>query len=193
VSSTEIEVGRGTCSVHLERPAVGACDSCGRAVCVACAIPFRGRVLCVGCAARELGEPVPPPQTPARSRAPDIVAAALVALALVAGTLPWHRLGGFTSFLSAWRPSAEPWPFVATLMLVVAGLAATLPLRFGPRRPTRGGALAYGVASMAAAAAAVGEIYGSPDYVSHTPIAFVVVALAAAAGCIGLLRALRRT
>jgi hypothetical protein len=185
-------VGRGTCSVHLERPAVGACDSCGRAVCVACAIPFRGRVLCSGCAARELGEPVPPPPTPLRSRTPDIVAAALVALALVVGTLPWDRLGGFTSFLSAWRPTPEPWPLVANLMLVAAGLAATLPLRFGPRRPTRGGALAYGVASIAAATAAAGEIYGSPGYIAHTPIPFIVVAFAVGAGCVGLLQALRR-
>ena len=192
MSSTKTEVGRGTCSVHLERPAVGACDSCGRAVCIACAIPFRGGVLCVSCAARELGEPLPPPAVPARSRRPDLVAATLLALALAAGSLPWDRLGILTSFLSAWRPTPEPWPFVATVLLVIAGLAAVLPLRFGPRRPTRGAALAYGLCAIAAATAAARQIYGSPDFVSHTPIPYVVVALATGAGLIGLSRALRR-
>jgi hypothetical protein len=181
METKETATKRGPCAVHDDRPAVGLCASCGRAVCLSCAIPFRGRVLCEECAARELGDPAPPPRPAARRpRRTELAAVLLLAAAVVATVPPWHSFGSLTGVLSVWRSDQDPWALAAA----IGTLAAFLPtlwvalLRRGP------GTLlvaACGVLSVAAAVAAARAIFGALDYVDHTAAPYVTLAGAAGA------------
>src|SRR6266516_3812640 len=59
-------------------PAVGACDVCGKAICVSCAIPVRGRLVCHDCLGNVLEDvpdaPVPPKRLPPPGRADALAA-----------------------------------------------------------------------------------------------------------------------
>lgn len=46
------------CATHPDRPAIGACTSCGRAVCNECAVDMGGRLTCRECLARGVAGPV---------------------------------------------------------------------------------------------------------------------------------------
>jgi hypothetical protein len=91
------ERGRGTerCSVHGSAPSVARCDACGRAMCLSCAIPVRGRVLGTECLATALGPeaPVPVVHEPRPGATPRAVALAGFAAAAAATVLPWSRFG----------------------------------------------------------------------------------------------------
>src|SRR6476661_9740002 len=63
---------KGRCSIHSGEDSVAACDVCGRAVCIACAIPVRGSVVGQECLSEVLEDPPPapdPPGPPPRARA----------------------------------------------------------------------------------------------------------------------------
>jgi hypothetical protein len=183
VGSPDVEVERRNCSLHRDRQAVGRCGECGREVCLSCAVPFRGIVLCTTCAARALGEPSPPAAPdPVRSRGAGMLATVLLLVAAVLTILPWHRFGPLTGTLSAWRGRPYAWPTVACVLLI----AALLITAVGTIR--RSGRVSAGLGSAAAtlaAAATLRAILGAPDYVRHTPVPYVVLALAAGAALIG--------
>ena len=101
------------CAHHAGRPAVARCDGCGEPVCIACAVPVRGRVLGPGCLAAELGDPalVAPPEI--ERRLPWlVVAGALLALAGTAG--PWTRTGAGDRAFGAWVPDLR-WSMIAAI------------------------------------------------------------------------------
>jgi hypothetical protein len=169
---------------------VDACGSCGRAVCLSCAIPFRGRVLCEACAARELGAPPPEPSPIPSSRRPDLIAATLLVLGLLATAPPWHRSGTLTSAFSAWIPSLDPWPLVACLAMVAAGAVAVGPLLLGSG-PSRAAARGYAVLAAGAAVIVARTLLAAPDYFSPTVAPFVAFAASLGAAAVGYIR-LRR-
>jgi len=173
METREVETKRGPCAVHEDRPAIGVCASCGRRVCLACAIPFRGRVLCEECAARELGDPAPPPRPPARRPRTELAAAVLVGIALLATVPPWHSFGSLTGVLSVWGAEQEPWALAAaigTLAALLGGLWLTL-IRRGS------GPLLLGATTLPAIVAAVASaraVFGDP-VVDHTAAPFVTM------------------
>jgi hypothetical protein len=181
------------CRVHPDRQAVEACAECGRAACLACTVPVRGRVLCGECARRVVGDPASPapPSLGPGSRIPDAAAAILLSTALLATLVPWHRFGTLTGALSAWRLRPDPWPFLAGILLLAAtALAWVVVVRRWPRL-LRSSALAYTALAAAGTVAAGVAILRSPDFASHTPAPYVVLLSAVGAAIVGFVR-LRR-
>jgi hypothetical protein len=188
VGTSEVAVARERCAVHPDRPSVGRCASCDRPSCLDCAVPFRGRLLCQACASRALGSPSPPePARPRPSRRPEIAAAVLLGLALLATVPPWHRSGTLTSVLSAWRPGAQPWSLVACIGLVAALSAVLGPVVLG-RALSRPIAAAYALMAALAATATLITLAVAPDYISPTAAPFGALAAAAGASAVGLTR-----
>lgn len=111
------------CAAHPQRPVVAPCDGCGRPLCLACAIPARGRVLGACCLEAAIG-PVPDAGRPG-GRTPDALPARLVgaslAVATLATALPWTRFGAGSGAFGAWSRSFR-WSMVAAMAAVV-GLA----------------------------------------------------------------------
>jgi hypothetical protein len=182
------------CGIHPDRQAVDQCAECGRAACLTCAVPVRGRVLCTECARRMVGEPVRAPDHPRGpgSRIPDAAAASLLGMALLATLLPWDRFGALTGMLSAWRLSPDPWPFLAGLLLLAATVASGVVLARRWPSLLRSSAVLY-TAVAAAGAGAVGvALVRSPDFTSHTPAPYVALTGALGAALVGAIR-LRRS
>lgn len=188
MSTQETTLGRQACALHDDRPAVELCADCGRAVCLSCAIPVRGRVLCPECTARLAGVPAPP--EPARvlpSRWVDVAVAVLFGVGLAMTVPPWDRFGTLTSVLSAWK-FLEGWAVVASVALLAGTAAALAPLLWRPRWTGRAsGGLRSALAALAATATAV-ALFGDPDFVIHTPAPYVALAVSTAAGLAGLVR-----
>ena len=184
---SDLSVGKQTCANHADRPAIDRCSSCGRTVCLGCAVPVRGSILCTGCAAREIGEPAPSVPVRTTTRLPEAIAGAALALALLGTVPPWDRFGALTAPFSAWRTTPSPWPLLATLALVVAAAAVVLPAVRG-RGATRATAVAYATFSTLAAGLVAWQVFGSPDYVAHTPAPYAVMTLAFGAALVGALR-----
>jgi hypothetical protein len=191
MGTSDVDIERQACSIHTERQAVERCAECGRAVCLACAVPFRGRVLCTACAARALGERTPPePPVPVRSRRPDLVAGALLASGLLLTIPPWHRFGPLTERFTAWSFETDPWSAIAAVLLAVALVVAVIPwvLRLGSWRAQAAG---YGGVSLLAGLAVLRSVLGAPDYVRHTPIPFLVLTLTIGVAALGAVRMAR--
>jgi hypothetical protein len=191
MSTREATAKRRACAVHGDRPAVETCASCGRLVCLDCAIPFRGQVLCAECAARELGDPVPSPVPPdRRPRRPELVAAILLGVALLGTIPPWDRFGSLTGWFSAWGAEPDAWPMVASIgALAAAAVAMWLAVR--GRGPGRTGLAACGAAALVGGVASARAIFGAPDYVDHTVAPYLTLLGTAAAAILTLAR-LRR-
>ena len=54
----------GRCANHPSVPGVGTCEVCGRPLCVACAVPVRGRLIgpeCLPTILEDIAVPPPPP------------------------------------------------------------------------------------------------------------------------------------
>ncbi|MFB3739355.1 MAG: hypothetical protein ACE14W_10390 [Candidatus Velamenicoccus archaeovorus] len=123
------------CSVHPALVAVARCDGCGRRLCLACAVPVRGRVLGQECLAEALGDE-PPPEPPADerwwTRTRELVGGIAFAVASLTTAVPWSRFGEGAGMFGAWgRPR---WSMLAASAAVV-GL-----LLWGLRRRLPGGA-----------------------------------------------------
>jgi hypothetical protein len=178
---------KGSCEVHTDRPAIERCASCGRRVCLACAVPFRERVLCTTCARRALGDPDPPEPKPIPRRIP-IPTLVAFALGLAATAVPWDRFGPRTSMFSAWRWSPDPWSFVACVSLAFAVTVSMVGRLLPTPLVARAGAF-FGVA---AAASAGWMLVASPEYVRHTPAPYIALAGALAGALIAWLPLRRR-
>lgn len=114
------------CRVHPGSHAVASCDVCGRSVCLACAIPVRGRTLGAECLSTVLGPdaPVTALPEPEPAAAARTLARVAFALAVVATMLPWSRFGPGSEALGAWgRPLR--WSTVVAVAAVVGLLLST--------------------------------------------------------------------
>jgi hypothetical protein len=129
-------------------------------VCLACAVPVRGRVLGPECLADELGDPgISTPPEPDRPVTGSWVAFAGALLALLATAGPWTRTGAGDRFLGAWVPSVR-WSMVAAV-----AATALLPVAWWFRtHPARAGAILMIVGGIAIALASALAIAFPPTF-----------------------------
>jgi hypothetical protein len=112
-------VAHERCVHHPGRAAVARCSACEEPLCLACAVPVRGRVIGTECLAAELGDPAltaPPDPEPAVAGSRGTVAGAV--LAVVATIGPWTGAGAGDRILGAWVPSVR-WSMVAAAAALV--------------------------------------------------------------------------
>ena len=111
---------------------MAGCDGCGRPLCLACAVPVRGRVLGSECLAAALGSDVRQDED-VSSRAPWAAPWALTgagfALSVAATILPWTRFGEGSGLFGAWGRTTR-WSALATVAAVL-GLGLWFALRKG--------------------------------------------------------------
>jgi hypothetical protein len=112
------------CATHPGRPKAAACERCGRALCIGCAVPVRGVAYGPECLAEILGDDAPPVETPRPTRAPaDRIAGIALAVSLGASLAPWTRFGtGSAWFHGAWSPDVR-WSMLAAVAALVALVA----------------------------------------------------------------------
>lgn len=114
----------GRCIHHPSRAAVATCSACDEPVCLACAVPVRGRVLGRECVAAELGDPaLVVPSVPAGPSLGSWAAVAGAVAALIGTVGPWTRTGAGDRVFGAWVPVIR-WSmlaaFAAGALLVTA-------------------------------------------------------------------------
>lgn len=121
--------GPERCRLHPASHAIATCDGCGRGLCLACAIPVRGRTLGAECLATVLGPEVPLPEVPVPEpgAAARGVARWAFALAVLATLLPWSGSGVGSGAFGAWT-DAPRWSTLAAAAAVV-GLLVTVARR----------------------------------------------------------------
>lgn len=148
------------CIHHPSRTAIARCSACDEPVCLACAVPVRGRVLGPECLATELGDPaITTPPEPDRAVAGSWVAVVGAALALLATVGPWTRTGAGDRLFGAWVPSIR-WSMVA-----VVAAAALLPAAWWFRsHPARAGSILVIVGGTAIAVASALAIAFPPTF-----------------------------
>src|SRR6266545_1863923 len=124
------------CDLHPASPSVAECQSCGRPLCLACAVPVRGRVLGVECLEAALGPGLPAEVLPARERwtVPWTIVGLAFAVAVGATLLPWTRFGEGShplgaavtvgATLSTLRPPAFTRPWLGPWIALPAGILA---------------------------------------------------------------------
>jgi hypothetical protein len=103
---------------HPSRSAVARCSVCEEPICLACAVPVRGRTIGPECLATELGDPaltVPPEHESSIIGSFPALAGAI--LSVVATIGPWTRTGAGDRVLGAWVPSVR-WSMVAAVTAV---------------------------------------------------------------------------
>lgn len=177
------------CPRHPGASVVGPCDGCGEPLCLACAVPVRGRVLGPVCLERELGDPPAPPPAPAApGRSRDLADAGLLATAL-ATVLPWSGVGLGAGPFGAWGTADPRWASVVVLASVGGSAAAAAARARGTRvrdRADRAAAAAAVVATIAAFLA----ILLPPPYTSPVigPWIAAIAATVATSGSLAVLR-----
>ena len=174
------------CRDHPGSPSVARCASCGRTLCIACAVPVRGTVLGPECL---------PPEVAAEARAEDpgrtpmpvwwrATGAALLVL-MVATVFPWTRFGTASGWFGAWGTPLR-W---STVSAVAASLAMLVWLV--RRRPGRATAWAVAALSFVAAAGAELAIINPPPFTRASAAPWVAVVAGVAAGVASLVSARR--
>lgn len=121
---------------------MATCDGCGRPLCLACAVPVRGRVLGSECLAEVLGPGLAPesPAPPERGRYLWGVIGIGFAVATVATLLPWTRFGKGSGPFGAWGRTAE-W----SLLAAVAATGGLVVWLIGSRTATRARAVSVAI------------------------------------------------
>jgi hypothetical protein len=121
---------KGRCANHPAVARVGACDMCGRPLCIACAVPVRGRVIGPECLPKvlvDVPEPVHIPKPP--SPRGDLIAALGFAVVVLTSIFPWSRFGDSSHYFGAW---SRHWSLVAVLAallgLALIGVARRRPV-----------------------------------------------------------------
>jgi len=147
------------CSTHASVPAVTRCADCDRPMCLACAIPVRGRVLGVECLPDDAGPAGEDDAPPERSRRATALAG-LGSLAALATTLfPWTRFGTGSGALGAWGTGR--WSLLAALASV-GGLFVWVIARMRSSAPGR-------TMGLVLAGAASGVVVGSGLAIMNGP------------------------
>lgn len=192
--TTDERTIRTACHTHPGRPAVAECESCGRALCLSCAVPVRGQAIGPECLSAVLGgdavpEPLPGPAP--RPRGPALALAAFGGV-LAATVLPWTRFGQGSGAFGAWDLPFRWSLLVVGAALVGLGIAAAAWLR----RRTLGPAGRRVLVALAAAAAAATALHvlNPPPFARPWVGPWVALAgsAAAMAVCLKALRPLPR-
>jgi hypothetical protein len=142
------------------------CHSCGRPLCLTCAIPVRGEVFGSECLAEVLGPEWagPPRGVPVRRpNAPfDLTGAAFFA-AVVSTVLPWTRFGAASGLFGAWGISPFQWSTFSALG-ATAGLLLWLCLRVAGRSGGRSGGCVLLALAVVAASGSILHAYNPPPF-----------------------------
>lgn len=154
------------CPRHPGSAVVGTCDGCGEALCLACAVPVRGRVLGPVCLETELGDPPAPleaaPEDAGLRRALTDLGLAATLLATV---LPWSGVGLGAGPFGAWGTQDPRWASVVVLA-ATAGTAAAAAARWRARRVSVAVDRTAAAAAVLAMLAALLAIFLPPPYTS---------------------------
>lgn len=170
------------CQLHPGAPAVARCETCGRRLCLTCAVPVRGRVFGPECLAEALGGEgggEPPPDVEPGDRTRQWIAGIAFAVASAASVLPWNRFGAGAGWFGAWgRPR---WSMLAAVA-AVTGLVLWAIRR---RLPSMQGRVWDAALGVLAAVVAVGGLLAGlrPPFASR---AWFAPWIAAAAGLLAL-------
>ncbi len=109
------------CDQHPTRSSVARCEGCGRALCLPCAVPVRGRVLGVECLPEPLGRPGGEPVRRARPLpTTNALVGAAFTIALLGTAMPWSRFGLGSGLFGAWGRSPR-WALLATVAALLGG------------------------------------------------------------------------
>ena len=170
----------GRCANHPAVALVGTCEVCGRALCIACAVPVRGRLIGPECLS-EILEDVVSPQPLSRPVRPtgDRLALLGFGLVIVLSALPWSRFGDTPRYFGAW---AVHWSLLAAVG-GLGGLGAALIGRYrsiDPRLETA----AYAVFAIVIGVGAVFH-YRHPPLLSDSTVWPLVAVLGAALALLG--------
>jgi hypothetical protein len=163
---------RRRCENHPEVASVARCDRCGRRLCLACAIPFRGGVVGPECLPEVLPDaPVLVPAPLVTSRRWDVVAGAGFAFVLVLTAFPWSKFGEDSGALEAWR---KHWSLLAAGPAAV-GLVAAVTAVIRPRS-SRLDAVLYSALALACGAGALLHYLNPPPLSENSlipPVALI--------------------
>ena len=150
-------------------------------MCLACAIPVRGRTLGAECLSSALGPHAVPAGAPAiePGGAARTLARIAFAIAVLATILPWSRFGAGAEPFGAWNRSPT-WSLVAAIA-AVAGLALSVARRFASD-PGPAWDLLLGVAGAIVVSASALALLRPPEFTSPWvgPWAALVAGLIAA-------------
>lgn len=169
------------CPRHASSPVVGNCDGCGEPLCLACAVPVRGRVLGPVCLETELGGPPSPslPADPLPDPARRIADASLLAV-LLATILPWSGVGLGAGPFGAWGTDDPRWASMVVIASLV-GCSLLSMARLRGERLTRIADRTVAASALTSTSAAVLAILVPPPYTSPAVGAWVAVAAGAVA------------
>ena len=178
----------GRCANHPAVALVGTCEVCGRPLCIACAVPVRGRLIGPECLSEILEDVLSPQSLPHPVRPTgDRLALLGFGLVIVLSALPWSRFGDSSRFLGAWTVH---WSLLAAVG-GLGGLAVAVIGRYrsiDPRLETA----AYAVFAVVIGAGALLH-YVHPPLLSDStvwPLVAVFAAALALAGALAKLSAL---
>ena len=154
------------CASHPSSPSVALCDSCGRPLCITCAVPVRGQVFGPECLAQVLGPdgaigPRPVPDRP-RNLALDLVGIALLG-AVLGSVLPWTRFGDPSGTFGGWGIYPQRWSSLASYS-ALAGLGVWTWMKLRRRNATPRTAVVLLVATVAVVAGAVLHVLNPPPF-----------------------------
>jgi hypothetical protein len=148
--------------MHPGNGSVAVCHSCGRPLCITCAVPVRGEVFGSECLPEVLGPDTQAPRAVparARNRAFDLVGVGF-AVAAAASVVPWTRFGIASGMFGAWGILRLRWSSLAAFA-ALAGLLLWIGLRVKDRIDTPGGIALFVLAA--------GSITGSILHVLNPP------------------------
>lgn len=183
----------GRCANHAAMPAVGTCDVCGKAICLSCAIPVRGKLVCHDDLPTVL-EDAPPAVAPSpplpRPGGGDAVVIAGFGLVVMLSIFPWTRFGDRSGYFEAWLPH---WSLIAvagallgialavrallrpvdprlvagsySVLAVIVGAATVLHRHHPPGAPLATAAVASRLALLGAAVALVGGLWKAAELI----------------------------
>jgi hypothetical protein len=178
---------KGRCATHPGEVSVASCDVCGRALCIACAVPVRGSVVGQECLAQVVEDPPPaPPATGSPSWTRGLLVGGF-ALTVAASILPWARYGDASGMLRAWTMH---W----SLLALVAALAGLVVLMLRRRFPADQILLSVVLAVLAAVSLLGVLLHGvhPPPLSERAPLGWGLAVLGSGAALIGALSFLQR-
>jgi hypothetical protein len=122
----------GRCSDHPDEMAVASCAVCERPLCLACAIPVRGRVVGAECLSSVVEDPPPHPEPlPPPPRRGHVLAIVGFGIVLVASIFPWRQ-----SAVASSGPG-DAWTLHWSLIAMIAAAAGLIAAIAGWRRVLR--------------------------------------------------------
>jgi hypothetical protein len=150
------------CENHPSKPAVAACNECGKSLCISCAIPVRGEVLGPECVEARTGVPAEQPTAEERARFAQPAAAVGFGVLVVSSVLPWSHYGLGSGAFGAWGTDVR-WASAA-LTCGLIGCVVWIVDNTGARRGRTWAARAEAILAAVALAASILALIRPPAF-----------------------------